>query len=33
MTLGGDAGMRMVENVVAHLARRRNSRNVAGAVA
>ena len=26
MTLGGDAGMRMIENVVAHLARRRNSR-------
>ena len=22
MTLGGDAGMRMIENVVAHLARR-----------
>ncbi len=26
MTFGGDAGMRMIENVVAHLARRRNSR-------
>lgn len=26
MTLGGDAGMRMIENVVAHLARRGNSR-------
>jgi anthranilate synthase len=26
MTLGGDAGMRMIENVVAHLPRRRNSR-------
>lgn len=26
MTLGGSAGMRMIENVVAHLARRRNSR-------
>ncbi|MEC9344547.1 MAG: anthranilate synthase [Pseudomonadota bacterium] len=25
MTLGGDAGMRMIENVVAHLARRRNA--------
>ncbi|MCB1463019.1 MAG: anthranilate synthase [Nitratireductor sp.] len=27
MTLGGDAGMRMIENVVAHLARRRNARS------
>ncbi|MCB1456678.1 MAG: gamma-glutamyl-gamma-aminobutyrate hydrolase family protein, partial [Nitratireductor sp.] len=26
MSLGGDAGMRMIENVVAHLARRSNSR-------
>ena len=26
MSLGGDAGQRMIENVVAHLARRRNSR-------
>lgn len=26
MSLGGEAGMRMIENVVAHLARRRNSR-------
>jgi len=27
MTLGGDAGMRMIENVVAHLPKRRNSRD------
>jgi anthranilate synthase len=33
MTLGGDAGLRMVENVVAHLARRRNSRTASEAVA
>jgi anthranilate synthase len=26
MSLGGEAGMRMIENVVAHLSRRRNSR-------
>jgi anthranilate synthase len=26
MTLGGEAGMRMIENVVAHLARRSNSK-------
>lgn len=31
MTLGGDAGMRMIENVVAHLARRSNSKGEAGA--
>ena len=24
MTLGGDAGMRMIENVVAHMPRRKN---------
>jgi len=32
MTLGGDAGIRMIENVVAHLARRRNSRRLDEAV-
>lgn len=30
MTLGGDAGMRMIENVVAHLARRSNSKASGG---
>ncbi|GIL02145.1 MAG: anthranilate synthase component I [Alphaproteobacteria bacterium] len=33
MTLGGEAGMRMIENVVAHLARRRNARHASEAVA
>ncbi len=32
MTLGGDAGMRMIENVVAHMPRRKNSRNPGEAI-
>jgi len=33
MTLGGDAGMRMIENVVAHLSRRRNAKSAAERIA
>jgi anthranilate synthase len=33
MSLGGEAGMRMIENVVAHLAKRRNSREAGERVA
>ena len=33
MSLGGEAGMRMIENVVAHLTRRRNSRQAGERVA
>ncbi|MCG6858798.1 MAG: anthranilate synthase [Salaquimonas sp.] len=33
MTLGGDAGMRIIENVVAHLAKRRNARGASERVA
>lgn len=33
MTLGGEAGMRMIENVVAHLGRRRNARGASEKVA
>ncbi len=33
MSLGGEAGMRMIENVVAHLTKRRNSREAGERVA